>query len=132
MNIDDKTKKLIIAVLVLLLLVALTTGEKEPDPPRLKVNPPVLLKTSKVLRFASDELEKAAHTDNMDEHLVERALVLFDAKSKDADFPGPDILTKRLARLAVRPVVLAIIRAATEPEPVTDFPRSNEHVGQTE
>ena len=63
-----------------------------------------------LLNIVSEEMIAVADCDDVEGHLIGRSEKVFDDFARDADFIGPDFITKPLARKAVRPVVKTVIR----------------------
>lgn len=104
----ERSGTIILLGTVLLLLLP---KPPEPDPPL-----PIELDRNRIrtfgvmLNIVSEEMIAVADCDNIEEHLVMRAENVFDGFARDADFIGPDFITRPLARKAVRPVVTTVIR----------------------
>ncbi|MDR3232982.1 MAG: hypothetical protein LBT46_04860 [Planctomycetaceae bacterium] len=123
MNPAQKNRILFLVVLGCLLFLFFSGQNNEPSTePRLKINPLTVKKAAAALHVAANELDRLADegATNTDDYLVRRAQEAFDAHIKDVDLPGPDILSRRAARLAVKPAVTAIIRAVTTEQTETD------------
>lgn len=69
-------------------------------------------RAAKMLRVVSNELEFAADAPDFEKHLISRAEAVFDENSKNIDFPGPDVITRPVARLAIKPIVKSLLRYA--------------------
>jgi hypothetical protein len=82
------------------------------EPVRSIVPPERLYRIADVLLIAADELIAAGNADVFEEYAVERVQRLFDENADDIDFPRPGVLTRPMARLAIRPVVKAVVRYA--------------------
>ena len=95
----------------LLFLVLSKPSPPEPVPPlALELDRDRIRTFGVLLKIASEEMIAVADSENIEEHLLDKAERVFDDFAKDADFIGPDRITKPLARKMVRPVVKTIIR----------------------
>lgn len=98
-------------VLIGTLLFLLATRPAEPEPPyELTLDRDRLKTFGTMVRIAGEEMVAVADSENIEEHLIAKSERIFDDFAKDADFIGPDFITKPLARKAVRPVVKTVIR----------------------
>lgn len=92
-----------------LLLVLCKPGEPEP-PLVLEFDRDRVRSLGVILNVASEEMIAAADSENIEEHVIERSERVFDDFAREADFIGPDFITRPLARKAVRPVVKTVLR----------------------
>ena len=108
-----------ITILTMTLLILLILPSPSTEPSKLHMTAEDrerLRKFGTVLRIVSDEMAAIADSDDIEEHLLVRAEQVFDDFARETDFPGPDIITRPLARRMVRPVVKSIIRYAEQKE----------------
>lgn len=110
------TRARVLSLLIVFLLAWLLWPVPTPKQSRIQCDPAKLQNAAALMRALSRELDRAANEgqENMDEYLVLRAQEIFDEKVKVADLPGPDIVSRPVARLLVRPIVMGLIQAATE------------------
>lgn len=95
----------------LLLLVLSKPAEPEPQRPlAVELDRDRIRNFGVMLNIVSEEMIAVADSANIEEHLIGRSEKVFDDFARDADFIGPDFITKPLARRAVRPVVKSVIR----------------------
>lgn len=106
---DFRHSPLVSATMVSAFLI-LSAPAPEESPREVNVDRNRLRTLGTLLNIVSEEMIAVADSENIEEHLISRAETLFDDFAKDADFLGPDRITKPLARKAVRPVVKAAIR----------------------
>ena len=104
----DRFGTIILFVTVLLLLLP-KAAEPEP-PPAIELDRDRIRGFGVMLYIASEEMIAVADCNDIEEHLIGRSEKVFDDFAKDADFIGPNFITKPLARKAVRPVVKTVIR----------------------
>jgi hypothetical protein len=82
-----------------------------PEPPlELEFDRKQIRTIGVLMRIVSDEMIAVADSENIEEHLLVKSEQIFDDFARESDFPGPDRLTKPLARKLVRPVVKTMIR----------------------
>jgi hypothetical protein len=82
-----------------------------PEPPlELEFDRKQIRTVGVLMRIVSDEMLAVADSENIEEHLLVKSEQIFDDFARESDFPGPDRLTKPLARKLVRPVVKTMIR----------------------
>ncbi len=95
----------------LLFLVLARPTPPEPEPPlAMELDRDRIRTFGVLLKIASEEMIAVADSENIEEHLIDKSEQIFDDFAEEADFPGPDRITKPLARKMVRPVVKSIIR----------------------
>ncbi len=104
----DRFGTIILLVTVLLLLLPKPAEPEAPLP--LELDRDRIRNFGVMLNIAGEEMIAVADCDNIEEHLIGRSEQVFDDFARDADFIGPDFITKPLARKAVRPVVKTVIR----------------------
>ncbi|MDR1962385.1 MAG: hypothetical protein LBQ50_01240 [Planctomycetaceae bacterium] len=101
----------LIIVTLLFLVFSRPAVSPEPEPPlALEIDRERIRVIGTLMRIVSDEMILAADSDNIEEHLLGKAEEIFDDFARESDFPGPDRITKPLARKMVRPVTKTIIR----------------------
>lgn len=99
-------------VLLILAAAVVFLLQDQAEPVRIIVPSQKLRKAGDVLRVLGDELNAAADAENFEEHAIKRTEQLFDEHAREIDFPGPNVITRPVARLAIRPVVKAVVRYA--------------------
>jgi len=93
------------------LLFLVVAGPAAPEVPyEMTVDRDKIKTFGTLVRIAGEEMVAIADAGNIEEHLVAKSEQVFDDFARDTDFPGPDRITKPLARRMVRPVVKAVIR----------------------
>ena len=93
------------------LLFLVTSRPAVPEPPyEMSVDRNALKILGTLIRIAGEEMVAIADSENIEEHIIVKSERIFDDFANEADFPGPDRITKPLARRMVRPLVKAIIR----------------------
>lgn len=102
--------------IVVLIIAVLLLSTKKPEPSKEKIVLPAapVKRAAQVLRVVSEEMELAADATDFEEHLIGRCEKTFDKHASDFDFPGPNFVSRPLARQAIRPVVKSLIRYATD------------------
>ncbi len=95
-----------------LLFIALSgPAPPEPEAPlALELDRDRIRALGVLLAVAGEEMIAVADSESVEEHLIDKSERIFDDFAENADFIGPDFVTKPLARRAVRPVVKTIIR----------------------
>lgn len=98
-------------ILSITLLLLLLPKPVEPEPPlTLDLDRDRIRNFGVILHIVSEEMIGVADCGDVEEHLIIKSEQIFDDFAKDADFIGPDFITRPLARKAVRPVVKTMIR----------------------
>ena len=104
----DRFGAIILFVTILLLLLPKAS---EPEPPlTMELDRNRIRNFGVMLHIVSEEMIAVADCNDIEEHLIGRSEQVFDDFAKEADFIGPNFITKPLARKAVRPVVKTVIR----------------------
>ncbi len=102
-----------ILIFAAMILLASTRREEEPQV-RVTLPTAPMKRAAKIFRVVADELDGAADAADFEEHLIDRCEIVFDEHARDFDFPGPDAVTRPVARRAIRPIVKSLVRYATE------------------
>lgn len=87
---------------------------KEEPRPRITLPAAPMKRAAHILRVVAGELDGAADATDVEEHLIGRCETVFDENVREFDFPGPDVISRPVARLAIRPVVKSLLRFANE------------------
>lgn len=106
-----------IFTITLLMLLFLPRPSSEPSKLHMTAEDRERLrKFGTIMRIVSEEMVAAADSDDIEEHLLIKAEQVFDDFARETDFPGPDRITRPIARRMVRPVVKSVIRYAEQKE----------------
>lgn len=101
-----------IVLFAAILLILFAPGEK-PDsdgPIALELDRDRIRLFGTIMKIVSEEMIAVADCDDIEEHLIVKAERIFDDFAREADFPGPDFVSKPLARKMVRPIARSVIR----------------------